>query len=58
MKQSICKQLIIILIIGLFINVNGQELKDNLFNEVKVRIDEAMLQDIHLMSPSFLSRSS
>lgn len=53
MKQSICKQLIIILIIGLYINVNGQELKDNLFNEVQVRIDEAMLQDIHLMSPSF-----
>lgn len=57
MKQSIMKLLIIIFIIGLFIDITGQELKDNLFNDVKARIDDARGQKINLMSPSFFQEA-
>lgn len=57
MKQSIFKQLVIILTIGLFINITGQELKDNLFTDIKVRIDDARGQNINLMSPSFFKEA-
>jgi len=57
MKQSIMKLLTIIFIIGLFIDITGQELKDNLFNDVKARIDDARGQKINLMSPSFFQEA-
>ena len=57
MKLSIFKQLVLILSFGLFISINGQELKDNLFNDVRIRINEAMGQNINLMSPSFFQEA-
>ncbi|MCW8850265.1 MAG: hypothetical protein OQJ81_09845, partial [Melioribacteraceae bacterium] len=57
MKYSIFKNMVIILIVVLFVNITGQDLKDNLFTDVKARIDEARGQNINLMSPYFFQEA-
>ena len=49
--------MVIIFTTGLLINITEQELKDNLFNDAKLRLDVAKGQNINLMSPSFFNEA-